>query len=107
MNYPTIDNLMKKNKNKFLLSNAISQRAKEIGDGSLPYIEEFNVNNPIETAMNEFAANKFEIKVLEGPAAKPLKEIEAKAKEFWSIESLEKKEHKKTKKIEKPTKKKK
>ena len=93
--------MLKKVKNKFLLSNAISTRAKEINEGSLPYIEEFNINNPIETAMKEFAANKFDLKVLSGPAAKPLKEIEAKAKDFWSIDNLEKKEIKKSKKPKK------
>ncbi len=101
MTYPTLDSLLKKVKNKFLLANAISTRAKEINEGSLPYIEEFNINNPIETAMKEFASSKFDLKVLAGPVAKPLKEIEAKAKDFWGIDNLAKEDVKKSKKPKK------
>ena len=93
--------LLKKISNKFLLSNALAQRAKEISEGSLPYIEDFNPLNPIDTAMREFVENKFTLKILKGPAEKPLKETEQKAKDFWSIDTLEKKELKKTKKVNK------
>ncbi len=95
---PTIDILLKKISNKFLLANAIAQRAKELGEGSLPYIEDSNPLNHIETAMNEIANNKLELRILEGPAPKPIKVIEAKAKDFWTIDNLERKEHKKAKK---------
>lgn len=98
---PTIDILMSKIDNKFLLSNALALRAKELNEGSLPYIEDYNPLNPIQTAMKEFADNKFALKVLEGPPAKPLKIIEAKARDFWTIDNLEKKEHKKVKKTKK------
>ncbi len=96
--FPKIDEMTKKTKNKFLLSNAVAQRAKEIADGSIPYIDDFSPNSVVETAMKEFAGEKLSIKVLEGPAPKPIKVIEAKAKDFWTIDNLERKEHKKTKK---------
>ena len=101
MKSPNIDMLLKKVSNKFLLSNALAQRAKEISEGSLPYIEEFNPLDPIDTAMREFVENKFGVKVLKGPVEKPVKEAEKKAKDFWSIDTLEKKELKKTKKVSK------
>ena len=103
---PTIDMLLKKIHNKFLLTNAISARAKEINQGSLPYVEDFNPNNSIYTAMNELASNKIKIKVLEGPPAKPLKAIEEKPRDFWTIDNLEKKEIRKAKKEKKSKKKK-
>ena len=99
MTNPTIDMLLKKISNKFLLSNALSQRAKEISEGSLPYIEEFDPLNPIDTAMREFVEGKFSLKILQGPSEKPVKAVEQKAKDFWSIDTLEKKELKKTKKV--------
>jgi DNA-directed RNA polymerase subunit K/omega len=92
---------MQKVNNKFLLANALSQRAKEIGEGSLPYIEDFNPLNPIETAMKEFSADKFKVKILEGPPKKPIKIIEDKARDFWTIDNLEKKDQKKVKKEKK------
>ncbi|MCX5749904.1 MAG: DNA-directed RNA polymerase subunit omega [Candidatus Saganbacteria bacterium] len=98
MSQPTIDSLIKVTDNKYLLSNAIATRAKEISEGSIPYIDDFNPLNPIDTAMKEFAAGKLKIKILSGPVAKPLKVIEQKAKDFWTIDNLEKKEHKKAKK---------
>ncbi len=101
MKSPNIDMLLKKVSNKFLLSNALAQRAKEISEGSLPYIEEFNPLDPIDTSMREFVDNKFSVKVLKGPVEKPVKEIEQKAKDFWSIDTLEKKELKKSKKVSK------
>ena len=67
----TIDQLMSKSKNKFLLANALGKRAKQIGEGSLPYVDDFNPANPIITAMKEIAADKIKIKVLSGPAQKP------------------------------------
>jgi len=97
----TLDSLLKITDNKFLLSNAVATRAKEILDGSIPYIDDFNPLNPIETAMKEFSAGKLKIKILEGPVAKPLKVIEQKAKDFWTIDNLEKKDHKKAKKTKK------
>jgi len=66
-----IDDLIRKTKNKFLLSNAVAGRAKQIVEGSLPYVNNFDPNNPVITALREIAADKIRIKVLSGPAKKP------------------------------------
>ena len=60
-----IDDLLKKADNKFLLVNAISARAKQVTEGSLPYIENFDPNNPIMTAIREIGSGKIVIKALE------------------------------------------
>ncbi len=65
-----IDNLLSKAKNKFLLANAASGRAKQIADGSLPYVDNFDPTNPIITALREIASGKLNIKVLTGPSKK-------------------------------------
>ena len=62
---------MSKAKNKFLLSNAAAGRAKQIVDGSLPYVDHFDPNSPVVTALREIAADKIRIKVLTGPSKKP------------------------------------
>ena len=98
---PTIDVLLKKIDNKFLLTNAIALRAKEINAGSLPYIADADMTNPIGIAMEEFADDKFKVKILAGPPPKPIKVIEQKARDFWTIDNLEKKDHKKAKKTKK------
>jgi len=67
----TIDNLLSKSDNKFLLANALGKRAKQISEGSLPYVDDFNPANPIVTAMKELASEKVKIKVLQAPAQKP------------------------------------
>ncbi len=66
-----IDNLLSKAKNKFLLSNATAGRAKQIVEGSLPYVNHFDPNNPIITALREIAADKVRIKILTAPTKKP------------------------------------
>ncbi len=66
----TVDELLTKAKNKFLLSNAVSGRSKQISEGSLPYIDDFNPANPIITAIKEIAKERIKIKVLEAPKAK-------------------------------------
>lgn len=66
-----IDDLLSKARNKFLLSNAAAGRAKQIVEGSLPYVNHFDPNNPVITALREIAADKIRIKVLSGPAKKP------------------------------------
>jgi len=65
-----IDDLLGKAKNKFLLSNAAAGRAKQIVEGSLPYVNHFDPNNPVITALREIAADKIRIKVLTGPSKK-------------------------------------
>lgn len=66
----SIDNLLNKAKNKFLLANAASGRAKQIADGSLPYVDNFDPTNPVITALREIASDKLRIKVLSGPVKK-------------------------------------
>lgn len=104
MTTTTIDTLLKKISNRFLLANAIATRAKEIIDGSLPYVEDSNPLNPVETAMNEFGGTKLGIKILDGPPKREEKAVEAK--DFWSKEvNLEKEDKKKSKKTKAPSKK--
>ncbi|MFH1576045.1 MAG: DNA-directed RNA polymerase subunit omega [Candidatus Margulisiibacteriota bacterium] len=71
MNEVNIDDLLTKAKNKFLLANAAAGRAKQIVEGSLPYVDHFDPNNPVITALREIAADKIRIKVLTGPSKKP------------------------------------
>jgi DNA-directed RNA polymerase omega subunit len=66
-----IDDLLLKSKNKFLLVNAAAGRAKQIVEGSLPYVNNFDPNNPVITALREIAADKIRIRVLTGPTKKP------------------------------------
>lgn len=66
-----IDNLLGKAKNKFLLVNAAAGRAKQVAEGSLPYVDNFDPTNPVITALREIAADKIRIKILSGPAKKP------------------------------------
>ena len=65
-----IDDLLGKAKNKFLLSNAAAGRARQIVEGSLPYVNHFDPNNPVITALREIAADKIRIKVMTGPSQK-------------------------------------
>lgn len=66
----TIDSLLTRARNKFLLTNAAVARAKQITDGSLPYVDNFDPNNPAITALREIAADKLRIKILSSPVKK-------------------------------------
>ncbi|MFH1542793.1 MAG: DNA-directed RNA polymerase subunit omega [bacterium] len=70
MNERNLEDLLVKAKNKFMLSNAAAGRAKQIVDGSLPYVNNFDPNNPVITALREIAADKIRIKTLSGPSQK-------------------------------------
>jgi DNA-directed RNA polymerase omega subunit len=70
LNEINIDDLLTKATNKFLLANAAAGRAKQIVEGSLPYVNNFDPNNPVVTALREIAADKIRIKVLTGPLKK-------------------------------------
>jgi len=95
----TIDQLLTKAKNKFMLANALSARAKQIVEGSLPYVDDFNPANPIVTAMKEIAADRIKIRLLEG-GKKPetLLVEEEKPKKKLSLVKEEKKKTKTKKK---------
>ena len=93
MTFPTIDVLLKKINNKYLLANAVAERAKEISDGSIPYIEDPNPLNPIETAMEEFGRGKVEVKILDGPPQKAARASEVE--DFWAREGHMEKEGRK------------
>lgn len=67
----TIDVLLSKAKNKFLLSNAVAGRAKQITEGSLPYIDNFDPTNPIITAIREIASDKIKIRMMTESSKKP------------------------------------
>lgn len=69
------DSLLAKAKNKFLLSNAVGQRAKQIAGGSLPYINNFDPSNPIITAIREISAEKIKIKLEASPKKKKAEEL--------------------------------
>ncbi len=84
----SIDNLLPKAENKFLLSNAAAGRAKQIVEGSLPYVSHFDPNNPVVTALREIAADKVRIRVLTGPSKKP-QEILARKEEEEAPSALE------------------
>ena len=68
----TIDILLTKAKNKFQLSNAVSGRAKQIHEGSLPYIDNFDPTNPIITAIREIASDKIKIRMITPDSKKPI-----------------------------------
>ena len=82
----SIDNLLTKAENKFMLSNAASGRARQILSGSLPYVNDFDPTNPIVTALKEISRDKITIKVLAGAA---LKKAQEKEKEKAIIEKKE------------------
>jgi len=67
----TLDILLTKAKNKFLLSNAVAGRAKQISEGSLPYVNNFDPTNPIITAIREIATDKIKIRALTGESKRP------------------------------------
>jgi DNA-directed RNA polymerase subunit omega len=70
-----IDNLLTKARNKFLLSNAAAGRARQIADGSLPYIDNFDPTNSVITALREIAADKIRIRVITAGASKKAQEL--------------------------------
>lgn len=83
-NKETIDVLLKKAKNKFLLSNAVAGRAKQISEGSLPYVNDFDPTNPIITAIREIARDKVRIKLMTAESKKPI-EIKMVEEETSSV----------------------
>ncbi|MCX5751516.1 MAG: DNA-directed RNA polymerase subunit omega [Candidatus Saganbacteria bacterium] len=95
----SIDNLLSKAENKFLLSNAIAGRAKQVSEGSLPYVSDFDPTNPIVTAIKEIANDKIRIKVLKTAPKETPKEEEAEAlgEEVSVLEELSRKKNKKYK----------
>lgn len=106
MTTATIDELLNKISNRFLLANVVADRTKSLIEGSLPYIEDSDVANPIETAMNELKQGKIWYKILEAPSKKSEKASEIK--DFWTPRdiSLEKEDKKKPKKSRTSSKKK-
>ena len=98
-----IDDLITKAKNKFLLSNAAAGRAKQIVEGSLPYVDHFDPNNPVVTALREIAADKIRIKVLTGPSKKAQELLSKEPEEAApsALERLSKDAKKKEKKSKK------
>jgi len=77
----SIDNLLSKAKNKFLLSNAAAGRARQIADGSLPYIDNFDPTNSVITSLREIAADKIRIRVISAGASKKAQELLLSAEE--------------------------
>lgn len=64
------DEFISASANKFLFSNAVAGRAKQLSEGSLPYIETENSLRPVLLALEEFRADKVRIKLLTGPRPK-------------------------------------
>ncbi|MBI5700307.1 DNA-directed RNA polymerase subunit omega [Candidatus Saganbacteria bacterium] len=94
----TIDILLKNAKNKFLLSNAVAGRAKQITEGSLPYVNDFDPTNPIITAIREIARDKIRIKLLTAESKKPVEIKMVEPEEPNALEKLAKGSKKETKK---------
>jgi DNA-directed RNA polymerase omega subunit len=93
----TIDSLLSKAKNKFLLSNAVAGRAKQISEGSLPYVDNFDPTNPIITAMREIASDKIKIKMVTAESKKPqVVQVLAAVEEPTVLKKLAKEKKKKT-----------
>ena len=93
----TIDSLLSKAKNKFLLSNAVAGRAKQISEGSLPYVDNFDPTNPIITAMREIASEKIKIKmVTAGEKKAQVVQVLATEEEPTALVKLAKEKKKKT-----------
>ena len=90
----SIDYLLTKAANKFLLTNAIAYRTKQISEGSLPYIDKFDPDMPLDTAIREIALDKFKLKIL-APPIKPKERTQQRVKEKLSFGGLEKVEKKK------------
>jgi DNA-directed RNA polymerase omega subunit len=109
LNEINIDDLLSKAKNKFLLANAAAGRTKQIVEGSLPYVNHFDPNNPVITALREIAADKIRIKVLTGPTkkAQELLTHEEEEEKPSALERLAKEKKSKSPKKEKKAKKKK
>ena len=101
MNEINIDDLLSKAKNKFLLTNAAAGRAKQIIEGSLPYVNHFDPNNPVITALREIAADKIRIKVLSGPSKKPQEILVREEERPTALERLAKEKKGKAKKEKK------
>ena len=81
MSEKDIDLLSSKTENKFLLANAAAGRAKQIVEGSLPYVNNFDPHNPVITALREIAADKIKIKILSAPKIDPNKLLKRKVEE--------------------------
>ena len=90
-----IDWLLDKVPNKFLLVNAVAGRAKQIMEGSLPYIEGSDPEDPIDTAVKEIIGERITVEV----SKEKKKEVKPfdfeKAVASSVIETLAKKEQKK------------
>ena len=97
----TIDELLTKAKNKFLLSNAVAGRAKQIGEGSLPYVNDFDPTNPIITAIREIARDKIRIKLLTSESKKPIEIKMVEEEEAPALDKLSKGSKKPLKKSDK------
>jgi DNA-directed RNA polymerase omega subunit len=93
----SIDDLLSKAQNKFMLANAVILRAKQISDGSLPYVDNFDPTNPITTALKEISADRISMKI----GKKKVKEIivaeEEKPKKRLSLVKEERSKKKKKK----------
>lgn len=96
MKEKSIDSLLRRVPNKFLLVNALAGRAKQIMDGSLPYVEGFNPEHPIDTAIKEIIEDRIKVEQSDGK-----KKSIPKAFDFEKevaplvVETLAKKERKK------------
>lgn len=57
MLYPSINELLKKVDSRYTLVMLVSKRARQIVDGSKPYVE-VNSNKPVTIAIQEIAEDK-------------------------------------------------
>ena len=80
-----------------MLANAVIQRAKQISEGSLPYVDNFDPTNPIITALKEISADRIQIKVGKKKAKEVVMatKVEEKPKKKLSLAKEERKKKKK------------
>jgi len=103
-----VSDILKKIPNRFLLSIAVSKRARQLKEGSSPLIENdneeldlVNPETPILTALNEVHQNKIHVSLDKKSTEKP--EILDEISDFLDTDMLDDIESSATKETEKDT----
>jgi len=65
------EELLKKIKNRFILSIAAAKRARQIKDGAVPLIEKEEESPELIVALNEIMSNKIEVSDVDFEALTP------------------------------------
>lgn len=56
-----VDDILYRNRNKYLLVNVVAKRARELNEGSRPAVRLEGPHNPLEVALAEVAAKKLNV----------------------------------------------